>query len=75
MRVTKLECSGLFSFGTGDDKLSLNLPDTGVTVVVGPNGSGKSNLLRVLDVIVSAVGACSQSVTVNPTPSTLEAVV
>jgi energy-coupling factor transporter ATP-binding protein EcfA2 len=50
MRLTVVEARELFSFGT----LRLDgLPQT--LVVVGPNGSGKTNLLRVLQIALTAI--------------------
>jgi energy-coupling factor transporter ATP-binding protein EcfA2 len=50
MRLTSIDARDLFSFET----LQLDdLPQT--LVVVGPNGAGKTNLLRLLQVVVTAV--------------------
>ncbi|MGH9029298.1 MAG: AAA family ATPase, partial [Acidimicrobiales bacterium] len=54
MLAKRLEIEGLYSFGTGEHRLILDLHDR-VTVVVGPNGAGKSSIARVLDLLKAAV--------------------
>lgn len=55
MELSRIEASGIYSFGTGAKRFELDLSGR-VTAVVGPNGSGKSSLGRVLDLVQSAVG-------------------
>lgn len=50
MRLKGLEAEGIFSFGTGESRLRLDL-DRDLTVIVGPNASGKSNLVRALTLV------------------------
>ena len=51
MRLTGVEARELLSF----DALQLtSLPQT--LVVVGPNGAGKTNLLRLLQIVLAAIG-------------------
>ncbi len=50
MRLKALEAEGIFSFGTGEDRLRLDL-DRDLTVIVGPNAAGKSNLVRALKLV------------------------
>jgi predicted ATPase len=50
MLIRNLKVSGLLSFGPN----GIDLPMTGLNVLIGPNGSGKSNLLEVLALLRSA---------------------
>jgi hypothetical protein len=54
VKIKRLEVEGLFSFGTDEDKLVLDLNEP-LTVIVGANGSGKSNVSRVLNLVQTAV--------------------
>ncbi len=53
MRVTHLSARGLLSFGK--ESFTLNLAESGPSVLVGPNASGKSNLGTLVDLVVTAV--------------------
>jgi hypothetical protein len=50
MRLKALQAEGIFSFGTGENRLRLDL-DRDLTVIVGPNAAGKSNVIRVLALV------------------------
>jgi predicted ATPase len=52
--IEGVEAEGIFSFGAGDEGLSVDLNEV-LTVIVGPNASGKTNLIRILDVVRTVV--------------------
>ena len=54
MIIEGVEAEGIFSFGAGDEGLSVDLNEV-LTVIVGPNASGKTNLIRILDVVRTVV--------------------
>ena len=54
MIIEGVEAEGIFSFGTGHERLSVDLNEA-LTVIVGPNASGKTNLIRILDVVRTVV--------------------
>lgn len=54
MIIERVEAEGLFSFGTGANRFVLDLGE-GLNVIVGPNASGKTNVLRVIELVQTAV--------------------
>jgi hypothetical protein len=52
--IDRIEATGLFSFGTDGDRLVLDL-DEGLNVIVGPNAAGKTNVLRLIELVRTAV--------------------
>ena len=54
MILDRIEASGLFSFGTGDEHFVFDL-DSGLNVIVGPNAAGKTNVLRLIELVRAVV--------------------
>lgn len=52
-QLTNIEVAGYKSFGTGDNKLSIQLRP--LNVIIGANGSGKSNFISLFDFLLSAL--------------------
>ncbi|HLI33279.1 MAG TPA: AAA family ATPase [Solirubrobacteraceae bacterium] len=56
MRLTHISADGILSF----EKFGLPL-DRRITTIVGPNGAGKSNVIRLLELVRTAVGHSAES--------------